>query len=95
MSILAAIAPAIAAPSGPSSTDYPRAIPMEVVGDAISLTGRDKDVPTMYVCEDPEWSGRCVNMKAEIRTCYNLVDGLDGKISSAGPEKAITCSLFS
>jgi len=89
LSILATLTPILAAP-----TEI-QAIPMEIIGNATNAEERDNAVPTLYACDDPNWSGHCLNMKAEIRTCYNLVDGWGGQISSAGPDKTITCALFS
>ncbi|KAL8676729.1 MAG: hypothetical protein Q9186_006775 [Xanthomendoza sp. 1 TL-2023] len=51
-------------------------------------------VTHLYVCIDKGFSGRCQNLESGTNGCYDLGNGFNNAISSLGPDKGITCTIY-
>ncbi|KAK5657188.1 hypothetical protein OQA88_3246 [Cercophora sp. LCS_1] len=48
----------------------------------------------LFVCDSLNFNGRCENLETETGRCYNLFNGWNDVISSLGPDRGTTCTIY-
>ncbi|KAK1829210.1 hypothetical protein QBC39DRAFT_374033 [Podospora conica] len=48
----------------------------------------------LYICDSANFQGRCENIRAERNSCYTLYNNWSDTVTSLGPDKGTTCTIY-
>ncbi|TIC99370.1 hypothetical protein CH35J_005089 [Colletotrichum higginsianum] len=58
------------------------------------LEGSLQAITHLYICQNINFGGSCVNVEVSTGVCYNLINGWNDVVSSLGPDAGTSCTLY-